>query len=125
MDSEIDDHLDQASEAEGPNAMAAAGIRMIEEALTDEADQFKPAADEVAREIQYEPTPEDGGEPTHDHAGRRDGGVEYPTDRKELEQKIADRLGQLKILAWELGSPPMVTEIGKLELLFAELGIMP
>ena len=117
MDSEIDDHLDQASEAEGPAAMTAAGIRMIEEALTDEADQFKPAADEVAREIQYEPT--------HDYVGRRDGGVEYPTGRKELEQQIADELENIKYRARLHHTQSIINSVGRLELLFAELGSMP
>lgn len=74
--SELDDHLLQA---------------------IDEADQFKPAADEVARTMQAE-----------------------PTDRKELEQQIADCLGTI-----DSSTNDIRAARSELVLLFAELGTLP
>ncbi len=157
--SEIDDHLQQATEAETIPAPADPDEHLLED------------AGDKAQEIYYEPTPEDGGEPTLDNAGRRDGGewpplptapckcpgglcdcwrwpaqcrgcnpnmamqgvAKEPTDRKELEQKIADCLTAIRKTNRESSYAQSVVttrrqireEVGKLELLFAELGSLP
>jgi len=113
--SEIDDHLDQAVESETSCTPECARLgpcesclkwpysqfnpRRTRPAVPDEAEQFKPAADEVARQME---------------------GVPEPTERKELKQKIADQMN--------IGKRAMHTmqaAHSKLVLLIAELGSLP